>query len=270
MNAKFISVLSGVFLAALSLAAQSASFTGTPTGSNNALALVGHISPSPQDIGKTVNVYVAAELNGLFFLKQANGGWVPLAWPLPVNKKVTAAAAIDVTITDGTIDLSSAGFNGLNIYVGYGTSDQDMLGNNKFGKIHSIVNNTPGAGLVSGNWRLTVSGKVNGAPFSTIVLNNIALPDIPTNQAAFDSAAQAFAENISQSFSQPGLADLTVVLSNVAVTFNPNIRGAVGDAIAGTFKGNVHVQGTIDSGGVTVPVNLDVLEDVSFNYERLS
>lgn len=137
------------------------------------------------------------------------------------------------------------------------------------------VGGTPGGdgggdgGTIAGIWKLTVTGTVNGIAIPENVTTNIPAEQIPATQTAFQETGGNFAGTIATSFSYPG-AELTVVISNLQVTYNATIAGAVGDVINGTVQETVTITGTITVDGIETPINIDELVDLAFKYERIS
>jgi len=137
--ATYLGILAGVIVAFAALAAQAQSFSATPSGAPRALILDAVIAPATQDVGRTINIYVAAELAGQLYARRSDGSWAPLSSPLSIYRTAVAGQSHTVSVTDGSIDLSAAVLDGLNIYVGYGQSEQDMLANSKFARVYTHV-----------------------------------------------------------------------------------------------------------------------------------
>ncbi|MFC4161565.1 S8 family serine peptidase [Chitinimonas lacunae] len=94
--------------------------------------LVATIEPKRHDLGKQVNVYVAARLgSGEWYMLGAKD-WTRLAWPVSAVKTVIAGERIEVPVFSG---LDLAQFKGTEIYVGYGASFDDMRDGAKFDKV---------------------------------------------------------------------------------------------------------------------------------------
>lgn len=95
------------------------------------------LSPDPGDVGKPADIWMGAVYQGTLYIRDGST-WVRHAGgPLPVAiRGQTLAAATPVTVVE-QIDFS--GLPGLDIYVGYGTSEQDMLTSpGKMAKIYTV------------------------------------------------------------------------------------------------------------------------------------
>lgn len=88
-------------------------------------AVTATIQPDAADVGRSVNVWMAANLQGTWYLRN-DSVWAPyLGGPYPVAlRNVTLSASTTVTVVRG---MDVTGFSGMQMYVGYGASEQDML-----------------------------------------------------------------------------------------------------------------------------------------------
>ena len=83
------------------------------------------LSPSVGDVGKTVSVWFGAVFNGVLYVRDGNRWTVHKSGTLPVAiQNLTLATANSLTVAEN-IDLST--LPGIEIYVGYGNSETDML-----------------------------------------------------------------------------------------------------------------------------------------------
>lgn len=92
------------------------------------------MQPALAELGTTRQVFVAAVVGPrLYFLTPA--GWqVWSSGSFPVYAS-GAFAAQTIQVLDGSLDLS--GVVGAQIYVGYGTSDSEMLASGRYARVHT-------------------------------------------------------------------------------------------------------------------------------------
>lgn len=121
--------------ASSSMAAQAPAFSITASGSTNSLSLIGNISVADADIGKSGNIYLAfIHQQQVFF----NNGqqWLPYSGgSLPIHSSSTLSSR-SINIINN-VDMSN--LVGGEVYIGYGLSESDMLGNAKFAKVYTII-----------------------------------------------------------------------------------------------------------------------------------
>lgn len=112
--------------------------------SASSTSVLAQITPDPLDVGTTADVWMGALFQGSFFLRNGNS-WLPYAggdYPVAISKQVLSAST-PISVVD-QIDIAS--LVGLEVYVGYGTSVQDMV--NAPGKLAKIYT-VPAPSLVS-------------------------------------------------------------------------------------------------------------------------
>lgn len=113
-----------------------AQVSGSATGGSSALTLSASIKLASGDAGKAGSVYVAALANGTYYLLDGSSWKKYEGGVLPVHRSVGALVDQSIEILSG-VNVSS--LKGALIYVGYGTSEQDMLTNRKFGLVHRVA-----------------------------------------------------------------------------------------------------------------------------------
>ena len=139
--------------ACASPAARAAEITLT---SASATQVIAKIAPDVADVGKPASVWMAASYGGALYLRKGANWTLYSGGALPAALSTPLSAATPVTVVDG-IDLS--GLPGLDLYVGYGSNEQDMLNSRgKLAKVHTV---TPGAGAAPGN---VLAVKVDAGP----------------------------------------------------------------------------------------------------------
>lgn len=111
--------------------------SGNAASTNGRLSLTANVQVAATDIGKTGNLYAAALLPDGRVFALGGTGWVAF------DGSTFQAAAMGVTlctsailILDGTMDVSS--LKGTSIYVGYGQSLTDMLGNQNYAWVYTV------------------------------------------------------------------------------------------------------------------------------------
>lgn len=110
-------------------------FSGRTRGIKRAFTLDGIYRPAAADAGRSINVYVVALVGSNLFLRDAATWtlWTPGS-ALPVLATVTAGSGMsEINVIT---DLDVSGIPGVPVFMGYGTSETDMLANGKFGLIH--------------------------------------------------------------------------------------------------------------------------------------
>jgi alpha-tubulin suppressor-like RCC1 family protein len=112
-------------------------FSGRARGIKRAFTLDGIYRPAAADAGRSINVYLAAIIGGNFYVRGATT-WT--LWTgdsdLPVFATVTAGSGMsEINVIT---DLDVSGIPGVPVFMGYGTSQTDMLTNGKFGLIHTF------------------------------------------------------------------------------------------------------------------------------------
>jgi hypothetical protein len=111
-----------------------AAFGATATGSSTSLTLTATLQVAREDAGRPGHVYVGASVAGRWFVLTPQG-WV--AWTtgvLPVYRSGTLVSQ-SLPIATG-VDVS--GLAGARVYVGYGLTEADMLGNGKYGLVYTV------------------------------------------------------------------------------------------------------------------------------------
>ncbi len=112
-------------------------FSGRTRGIKRAFTLDGIYRPAAADAGRSINVYFAVIAGGKLFVRDATTWtlWVPGS-ALPVFATVTAGSGMSESNVITDLDVSS--IPGAQVYMGYGTSETDLLANRKFGLIHTF------------------------------------------------------------------------------------------------------------------------------------
>lgn len=126
------------------------SIAGTATGVPDKLTLKATLQVAPEDAGKAGMVYVIASLPGMTFFRQADGAWVYwVGGDFPANFQGTLGTHEVNVIEDA--DLSQ--LPGVGFYVGYGTSQADMLDNGKYSKLSTQIQSAS----LDGIWQIVSS-----------------------------------------------------------------------------------------------------------------
>lgn len=113
--------------------------TGSFTGGVSHATVVGKIVPKASEVGSQIQIFVAALLpNGQLYLND-HGNWKPFTGvPVPSFMSAQAAAAgVDVPILSN-MPIDALGLQGTSIVLGYGSSSDDMLSNNRFAIIATL------------------------------------------------------------------------------------------------------------------------------------
>lgn len=94
------------------------------------------IEPDAADIGTPASIWLGAVYGTTLYLNDGVS-WVPYtSGTLPIAKSVTLSASLSITVVDH-IDIS--GLAGLQLYLGYGVDEQDMLTSpGKLAKIYTV------------------------------------------------------------------------------------------------------------------------------------
>jgi hypothetical protein len=88
-------------------------------------AVTATIQPDAADVGRSVNVWMAAKFQGVLYLRDGNVWIAYRSGPYPVAMRdVTLSASTPITVVRG-MDVTR--LSGIQIHVGYGVSEQDML-----------------------------------------------------------------------------------------------------------------------------------------------
>lgn len=134
-------------LCSVAASAGTEQFSATASGYSRGYNLTAAVTPDKDDIGQ-VNLYaVGCGKDGACYAKQGgtNGGWVRWAagTPLPVHSTVIVAGAVQMPVLTGD-DITQV--LGMDVYVGYGRNESDMLNNRKYSKVQTIraVRNSTG------------------------------------------------------------------------------------------------------------------------------
>jgi len=102
------------------------SFTMRRSTSGGAIVYDGVIAPNPADIGLAVKVYVAAIVGTTLYLKSP-AGWTPYTGgTVPVAAAMTASSSMRVNVASLS-SVDNAALSGVQIWLGYGTTEADML-----------------------------------------------------------------------------------------------------------------------------------------------
>lgn len=121
--------------ASTGMAAQAPAFSITASGSTNSLSLIGNINVADADIGKNGNIYLA-----FLYQQQAffNNGqqWLAYTGGSVPSHSSGALSSRSINIINN-VDMSN--LVGGEVYIGYGLTESDMLGNGKFAKVYTII-----------------------------------------------------------------------------------------------------------------------------------
>lgn len=97
--------------------------------------------PPSSDVGKTVNVWFGAVLNGLLYMRDGSRWTLHRNGALPVALQGIALAAINTLTIAENVDLAT--LPGIEVYVGYGSSESDMLNTpGHFAKVYPTAQTT--------------------------------------------------------------------------------------------------------------------------------
>lgn len=120
----------GIFAAPV----QAASVTLTAA---SATSVTASIAPDASDVGKPANIWMGAIFQGVLYLRDGSTWTRHSGGPYPVATSIGKLLASNpVTVVD-QLDISALA--GLDLYVGYGASEQDMLSSpGKLAKIHTV------------------------------------------------------------------------------------------------------------------------------------
>ena len=111
------------------------SFSASATGGIGSLTLVGNIQISTFEAGANGVIYVAAQVNGFWYFKNASGGWV--AWTGETMPAYFSGALNGQTIPI-VLALDAGMLIGTKFYVGYGQDETDMVRYGKYSLIYTI------------------------------------------------------------------------------------------------------------------------------------
>ena len=116
-------------------AAQAAGITLNAASDTNVLAT---IAPGAVDIGRTVNIWMGATFQGSLYIRNGAAWNLHSGGPLPIAiSGQQLSAATPVTVVD---QLNIANLAGLDLYLGYGNTEQDMLSApGKLAKIYTVT-----------------------------------------------------------------------------------------------------------------------------------
>jgi hypothetical protein len=142
----FVHRLLSIFaIGMVAISAHAASVVLNTTSSNSVTAT---ITPDANEIGKSVNVWMGALYQGVLFLRSGTT-WTPYrtgSLPVAISGQ-TLSTSTPVTVVD---QLDISGLRGLDIYVGYGTSEQTMLSSTgHLAKIYSVPLTKPQIASIS-------------------------------------------------------------------------------------------------------------------------
>lgn len=113
------------------------SITGSPSGGDGNLTLTANVGVAPSDSGTPGVIYVAANVYGLLFFKDAAGAWNNWgggSFPSPYYSGTLGNHTVSIF---DRINLNS--YPGAKVYVGYGLSQDDMINNSKFAAIYTVA-----------------------------------------------------------------------------------------------------------------------------------
>lgn len=113
------------------------SITGSPSGGDGNLTLTANVGVAPSDSGAPGVIYVAANVYGLLFFKDAAGAWSNWgggSFPSPYFSGTLGNHTVSIF---DRINLNS--YPGAKVYVGYGLNQDDMINNSKFAAIYTVA-----------------------------------------------------------------------------------------------------------------------------------
>jgi len=202
-------------LSALPASAQAAEILLSGASATNVTAI---IAPDAVDVGSTVNVWMGAVYRGTLYMRNGSQWGAQASGSLPVAFSTRLSASTPVTVVD-QIDIS--GLVGLDLYVGYGSSEPDMLASpGKMSKIYTVP--PPTSNVVP----LTV----DSGPFG-LVQSDLNRPFISVTVCSPGSAANC--QTIDHIQVDTGSTGLRLISSVVTASLVlPNLRDASGAPIA--------------------------------------
>jgi hypothetical protein len=102
------------------------------------LTVSAQLTPLADDVGRTLNVYVAVVIPRFGITLMRNGqNWAPLSLPLPVAfQTVGSAGPLQVPVVSG-LDTIAVPLTGAKVIVGYGRDDSDFL-NGKYRVVYQF------------------------------------------------------------------------------------------------------------------------------------
>jgi len=118
-------------------AATDYSITGSASGGDGNLTLTANVGVAPSDNGAPGVIYVAANVYGLLFFKDAAGAWNNWgggSFPPPYYSGTLGNHTVSVF---DRINLNS--YPGAKVYVGYGLNQDDMINNSKLAAIYTVA-----------------------------------------------------------------------------------------------------------------------------------
>ena len=109
--------------------------SGVAQGQSTSLTLSGNLNVAQEASNQQGNVYIAAMTGGLLFFNNGTS-WVQyVGGAIPAYKTGTLATQTLPILTG----LNVSPFGDLAIYLGYGTSDADLLSNQSFSQIYCAI-----------------------------------------------------------------------------------------------------------------------------------
>lgn len=109
-------------------------FTGVPNGAISGLTLSANLQVATLDVGKQGNLYVGKLSNGAWSLNNGSA-WVPYSGgEVPPYASGTLASRT-IQIFNGE---NLSGQSGVQIYIGYGLTSDDLLNNHKYGLVYTV------------------------------------------------------------------------------------------------------------------------------------
>lgn len=106
----------------------------TGSGTNNSFSLNGSLTVASADVGKQGAIYVAARVGSAWYFNNGSS-WVLFAGAYPAFYSGTLASSHTLNILSG---LNVSGICGSPIYVGYGTSVQDMINKSQYKTVYTL------------------------------------------------------------------------------------------------------------------------------------
>ena len=113
----------------------SPSFSATATGTNVNLTLVGIIQIAAADMGSNGVIYLGARLNDLWYFQNASGGWV--SWTGGTIPTYYSGPLVDRTVSI-VQDFDVRSLLGIQVYVGYGRDELDLVQNHKYSAVYTV------------------------------------------------------------------------------------------------------------------------------------
>lgn len=152
-------------------AAQSPSFSAMASGTTDSLSLSITVNVADADLGMTGSYYIAFDHDSQWYLNTPQG-WVNYtSGPLPAYASGTLSSQSGSLLTNE--DMTA--YLGAQLYIGYGTSESDMVDNSKYSLVYTVTEESVTLGPApvllgtSGNFAILAKTAVSTVPPSVII-----------------------------------------------------------------------------------------------------